>query len=74
MTEPAGAYSCPAGRIGRDVEDDVIGTCGIAGDAANPREMIEAQKIADSPRNIVVGARSVAAHPDSTNQLLAGRI
>src|ERR1700687_732600 len=74
VTEPTGADSGPAGRGGGAVANEVIGTCSVAGHSSNARQMVKSQKVADSPRNVVVGARCISAHTDATDNFLAGCI
>src|SRR5688572_9457929 len=55
-----------AGAV-RDVEDDVVGPGFVAGDAADPHQMIEAENRADAPRDVVVCARRVAADAEAAD-------
>src|SRR5882672_8162603 len=71
MPEAAGAVARPAIGIRRDIIDDVVGTLGIAGDAADARQMIEVEIVAEPPADVVVGTGGVAAHPDSADVLPA---
>src|ERR1035437_1816304 len=71
MTEPAGADASTAIGVWRDVENDVIGTRGIAGDSAHSGQMIQSQVLAHTPGDVVVRAGSISTHSDSTHNLLA---
>src|SRR5256885_5795943 len=77
MAEAAFAVAGSAARICGDVENDVVGTRGIAGNSANRgqraggRQVVQAQQIAHTPRDIVVGARSVAAQTYSAHEMVA---
>ena len=76
MTETACAITGAAVGIWSDVENDVVRTRGIAGDAANCRqrvgggEVVEAQEISDAPRDVVVCAGSIATQTDTADELV----
>src|SRR5205807_1446394 len=60
MTETTCADARAAIGIGRDVEDDVVGTRGITGHSADTRQgargghVVQSQKVAHAPSDIVV--------------------
>ena len=74
MSEATCADAGSAVRIGCDVEDDVVGTRGIARDASDAGEMIESEVVSHAPRDVVVGARSVATDAYATDNHLAGTV
>src|SRR5580704_7153145 len=74
MAEAAGADSGTAVGIGRDVDDVVVGTRGIAGDSTDTRQVVQTEVVADTPGDGVVGAGGVTADPDSANDFLAGSV
>src|SRR5205085_9455591 len=47
---------------------------GITRDTADSREMVQREIVPNSPSDVMVGARSVPTHPDSTDDFLAGTI
>jgi len=69
MSEPTGAVA-----VVSYVEDNIVGTRGIARDSAHAGQMIESQRTTDAPGDIVIRARSVAAHTDCANDGFAGAI
>src|ERR1700726_2649856 len=66
MAESTGALA-----VGADVEHDVVGPHGIARNSADSHQVIEAQVLAKTPGDEVIGAGSVAADADSAHHLLA---
>src|SRR5881394_4005843 len=80
MTETAGADPRAAIGIGCDVEDDVVGMRGIAGNTANEGQrtsgghVIERESVTHAPGDIVVGAGGVAADADATNKNVTGGV
>src|SRR5262249_53226234 len=62
MSPTAGAHSLLLAGLRGDVVHDVVGARGVATYAAG--HMIQAQTMARSPGDVVIGARAVAAHPD----------
>ena len=68
MTPSAGALCVQSLTVTglNDVVNDIVWTSRIT---ANPTgHLIENQGVAYPPRNNVIGARSIAAHADCTNQ------
>src|SRR5207253_3063305 len=66
MTESAGALA-----VGADIEHDVVGTLGIAGNSANSGQVIQAEILAQAPGDHVIGTGCVAADADPTHHLVA---
>src|SRR5258706_8684762 len=54
-------------RVGSDVKDDVIGTVGASG-CDSSRNVIKVQRMTDLPRDDVIGAGSIATHPDGSDE------
>ena len=69
MTESAEAFTRPAVRIRRDVENDVVGV-GRIGNPTDPSKVIELQEVAQAPRDVVIRAGRVAAESDASEQTL----
>lgn len=73
MTETTCADARAAIGIGRDVEDDVVGTRGITGHSADTRQgargghVVQSQKVAHAPSDIVVRTGGVPAHADTAH-------
>src|ERR1700730_17968899 len=57
-----------------DIEDDVVGTIRVSGNAADSLKMIEAQIIANPPPDVMIRAGSIAAHAHGTHDLLGGSV
>ena len=77
MTESAGAIARTAAGIRRDVKDDVVGMRGIAreqtrrswnrGHPSGSGHMIQAQNVSYAPADVVIRARGIATHSDTSN-------
>ena len=74
MAESSGADSGPAEGIGCYVEDDIVGTRGIARDSADTGKMIKSEIVAYAPPDVVVGAGCVTADAYATNNYFARSI
>src|SRR5262249_48165841 len=57
-----------------DIEDDVVRASCIGGNSTDSREMIEAQILPDTPGDVVIRARRIAADADAADDPLAGRV
>src|SRR5690349_21332035 len=64
------AEAARALAVGADIEHDVIGTLHVARHAAYPRHVIQAEVVAHTPGDKVIGAGRIAANADSTHHLL----
>ena len=71
MPKSAGTDPGTSKGVGSDIEYDVIGARGIAGDSAHARQMVEPKIVADAPGDIVIGARSVTTDSNSASDYLA---
>src|SRR5690349_18971302 len=67
VTESARALAVRA-----DIEYDVVGTLGIARNSANSGKMIQAQVLAQAPRDEVIRAGGIAADAYPADHFLAG--
>src|SRR5258708_572819 len=76
MTKAACAIAGAAVGIWSDVEDDVVGARGIAGDSSNcwqrvgGGEVVETQEISKGPREGVVCAGSIAPQTGAADELM----
>ena len=70
VTETSRADSGATVRIRRDIEDDIVGTRWVARHAAYAGEVIESQVVANPPRDVVIGAGSIAADTHGTDDPL----
>lgn len=62
------------GGIRNDVEYDVVRAVWITGDSRHAEQMIETEKLPNSPGDIVIRAGGIAAHSDAADKNLSGRI
>ena len=74
MTEASGADSGSAEGIGCYVEDDIVGTSGIARNPAYAGKMIQPEIVAHAPSDVVVSTGSVTANAHATDDYLARAI
>ena len=63
MAVSLGADSGSAERIWRDVVNDIVRTFSIARYSSDSQKVIQIQGVPHAPGYIVIGARSIAAHP-----------
>ena len=74
MTESACTDSCSSEGIGSDIENDVVGALGVAGNPAYTEQVIESQIVSNAPGDVVIGARSIAANSNSPDDHLSRSI
>ena len=74
VAKTAGTNPGAAVRVGGDVIDDVVRTRRIARNSAHSRQMVQLQVVSDPPRNVMVSAGRISAHPNGPYKFLAGPI
>src|SRR5580704_3977772 len=68
MSEAARADSRAAIGVRHDIENDVVRPQSITRYSAYSQQMVETQIVASAPSDIMIGAGSIAAHPNGAEQ------
>src|SRR5262245_5187570 len=75
MSEPTDALVVgTTGRIGCEIKNDIVRTCRIPADCEKSSEMIQLEKVPQTPGDKVIGAGRIAAQADPTDKFLSRTI